>query len=52
MLRDAVLCHFDDGEAPSMIRIHLVHDADMLTHHHGESHAVEVVCLSKGKPYR
>ena len=26
MLRDAVLCHFDDGEAPSMIRIHLVHD--------------------------
>ena len=26
MLRDAVLCHFDDGEAPSMIRIHPVHD--------------------------
>ena len=24
MLRDAVLCHFDDGEAPSAIRIHAV----------------------------
>ncbi len=22
MLRDAVLCHFDDGEAPQAIRIH------------------------------
>ena len=52
MLRDAVSCHFDDGEAPSMIRIHLVHYVDMLTHRLGESHAVEVVCLSKGKPYR
>ncbi len=26
MLRDAVLCHFEDGEAPRMIRIHLVRD--------------------------
>ena len=26
MLRDAVLCHFEDGEAPRMIRIHLVQD--------------------------
>ena len=25
MLRDAVLCHFDDGEAPQSIRIHMVH---------------------------
>ena len=24
MLRDAVLCHFDDGEAPQAIRIHLI----------------------------
>ena len=24
MLRDAVLCHFDDGEAPQAIRVHLV----------------------------
>ena len=24
MLRDAVLCHFDDGEAPQSIRIHIV----------------------------
>ena len=24
MLRDAVLCHFDDGEIPQSIRIHLV----------------------------
>ena len=24
MMRDAVLCHFDDGEAPQAIRIHLV----------------------------
>ncbi len=24
MLRDAVLCHFDDGEAPQAIRIHMV----------------------------
>ncbi len=26
MLRDAALCHFEDGEAPRLIRIHLVHD--------------------------
>ena len=24
MMRDAVLCYFDDGEAPSAIRVHLV----------------------------
>ena len=24
MLRDAVLCYFDDGEAPQAIRVHLV----------------------------
>ena len=24
MMRDAVLCHFDDGEAPKAIRVHLV----------------------------
>jgi hypothetical protein len=24
MMRDAVLCHFEDGEAPRMIRVHLV----------------------------
>ena len=24
MLRDAVLCHFDDGEVPLAIRIHVV----------------------------
>ena len=24
MLRDAVLCHFDQGEAPQSIRIHMV----------------------------
>ena len=23
MLRDAVLCHFEDGEAPQAIRVHL-----------------------------
>ena len=26
MMRDAVLCHFDDGEAPQSIRVHLVQD--------------------------
>ena len=26
MLREAVLCHFDDGEAPRLIHIHLVRD--------------------------
>ena len=24
MLRDAVLCHFDEGEAPAAIRVHMV----------------------------
>ena len=24
MMRDAVLCHFDDGKAPHAIRVHLV----------------------------
>ena len=24
MLRDAVLCHFDDGKAPKSIRVHMV----------------------------
>ena len=24
MMRDAVLCYFDDGEAPQVIRVHLV----------------------------
>ncbi len=24
MMRDAVLCHFEDGEAPRTIRVHLV----------------------------
>ncbi|MCY3691728.1 MAG: 2-oxoisovalerate dehydrogenase [Chloroflexota bacterium] len=26
MMRDAVLCHFDEGEAPQAIRVHLVQD--------------------------
>ncbi len=25
-VRDAVRCHFDDGEAPKMIRLHFVRD--------------------------
>ena len=25
-LRDAVLCHFDEGQAPKMIRLHFVRD--------------------------
>ena len=25
-VRDAVLCHFDEGRAPSVIRLHLVRD--------------------------
>ena len=24
MMRDAVLCHFEDGEAPQSIRVHMV----------------------------
>lgn len=26
MVRDAVICHFDDGERPTVVRLHLVHD--------------------------
>ncbi len=26
MMRDAVLCHFEEGEAPRSIRVHLVQD--------------------------
>lgn len=26
MLRDAVSCHFDDGEAPKIIRLHYVRE--------------------------
>ena len=26
MAREAVLCHFDDGEKPRVIRLHLVRD--------------------------
>ena len=26
MVRDAVRCHFDEGAAPSVIRLHFVHD--------------------------
>ncbi len=25
-VRDAVLCHFDEGTAPKMIRLHFVHE--------------------------
>ena len=25
-VRDAVLCHFDEGKAPAVIRLHLVRD--------------------------
>lgn len=25
-VRDAVMCHFDDGERPSVLRLHFVHD--------------------------
>jgi hypothetical protein len=25
-VRDAVRCHFDEGKAPKMIRLHFVHD--------------------------
>lgn len=25
-VRDAVLCHFDEGQAPKMVRLHLVKD--------------------------
>jgi hypothetical protein len=26
MIRDAVACHFDDGETPHSIRLHFIHD--------------------------
>ena len=26
MVRDSVLCHFDDGEAPDRVRLHFVQD--------------------------
>lgn len=26
MVRDAVLCHFDEDERPRVVRLHLVHD--------------------------
>jgi hypothetical protein len=26
MVRDAVRCHFEDGSAPKVIRLHFVHD--------------------------
>ncbi|MFN8507579.1 MAG: 2-oxoisovalerate dehydrogenase [Dehalococcoidia bacterium] len=26
MIRDAVACHFDDGEAPRVVRLHYVRD--------------------------
>lgn len=26
MVRDAVKCHFDEGQAPSIIRLHLLHE--------------------------
>ncbi|MCC7491127.1 MAG: hypothetical protein IT204_02205 [Fimbriimonadaceae bacterium] len=25
-IRDAVLCHFDDGQAPKLVRLHFVRD--------------------------
>jgi hypothetical protein len=31
MVRDAVLCHFDDTERPSVIRLHLVRDELLAT---------------------
>ena len=30
-VRDAVSCHFDDGERPSVIRLHLVRDELLAT---------------------
>ena len=30
MVRDAVLCHFEDDEMPRMVRIHMVHDEVIL----------------------
>lgn len=31
MVKDAVLCHFDEGEAPAKIRLHFVNDAVLAT---------------------
>jgi hypothetical protein len=31
MVRDAVSCHFDDAERPSVIRLHLVRDELLAT---------------------
>lgn len=28
-IRDAVHCHFDEGDGPTQIRLHLVHDEVM-----------------------
>lgn len=28
-IRDAVLCHFDEGEAPQVIKLHFVHEEAM-----------------------
>jgi len=30
MVRDAVRCHFDDGSAPAIIRLHIVKDEVIL----------------------
>ncbi len=30
MMRDAVLCHFDDGQAPQSIRVHLIQSGVIL----------------------
>ena len=32
MLRDAVLCYFDDGEAAKMIRVDLVHEMELASY--------------------
>ena len=31
MVKDAVLCHFDEGHAPRRIRLHFVHDPVLAT---------------------
>ena len=31
MVRDAVLCHFDDGKAPAIIRLHFVREEVIAT---------------------
>jgi len=30
MIKDAVLCHFDEGKAPKIIRLHFVKDEMIL----------------------